>query len=191
MTVIAPDGYSQNPPQTSVDTLDTHWLYVSQRIQAQFPTIQFGGIVEARDWPFQQAIDQALYLVTGDARTGKNVNSWQGSLLTYSARWSWPILGTNLPQGVQAANRGDRYRIAAMFRSAIQYGLYPGFTQKQQYGVVDNGAGVPVIAVTTPYAYENVWWSKADFAEKIDTTTGIIYGVAAVAISAFEPEINS
>jgi hypothetical protein len=191
MPVIAPDGYSQNPPQTGIDALDSHWVYVTGRIATQFPTQPIGGIVEARDWPFTAAADQALYLVTGNARNSRNVNSQQGQLLTYSARWSWQIIGSNLTPTEQATNRGDRYRINATMRSILEYGLYPGYTQKQQYSVVDNGLGVPVLAITTPYAYENVWWSKADFATKIDQQTGISFGFAAVAISAFEPEINS
>jgi hypothetical protein len=190
MPVIAPDGYSQNPPQTGVDIIDSHWVYVTQRIVAQFPTQLIGGIVEARDWPFTQAIDQALYLVTGNVRNARNVNSQQSQLSTYAARWSWPVIGTNLQQGNQAANRGDRYRTAETIKSIMAYGLYPGYTQKQQYSVQDDGTGNPILVTTTPYAYESVWWSKADFAEKIDTTTGILYGYAAVAISSFEPEIN-
>lgn len=190
MTVIAPDGYSQNPPQTGVDALDTFWYYVTQRIISQFPTQPIGNIVDASDWPFLQAVDQALYLVTGNMRNGKNVNSRQSQLGTYSARWSWPIIGTNLAQGVQAANRGDRYRTMATIKAALEFGLYPGYTQKQQYAVVDDGTGNPILQVVTPYAYESVWWSKADFIDKEDAKTGIIYGYAAVAVSTFEPEIN-
>lgn len=188
---VAPDGYSQSPPQTGVDALDSHFLYVQGRLQQSFPQFPAIGVVDARDWPFQQAAEQSLYLVTGDVRNSRQVNSWQSSLATYKARWCWIVIGTDLTQGVQVANRGDKYRIAAAMRTALLTALYPGFCQKQQYAVVDNGLGQPIYAITTPYAFENVWWSKPDFASRQDLKTGIIFGYAAVAISAFEPEINS
>lgn len=188
---IAPDGYSQNPPQTGVDAIDSHFLYVAGRINNQFPQFPVVGVVEASDWPLVKAVNQGLYMIAGNSRNSRNVSSQQNSLQTYAARWVWQVIGTDLTQGVQAASRGDRYRITAMIRSAILYGLYPGFAQKQQYNVVDNGSGQPAYAITTPYAYENVWWSKPDFAGKRDIQSGIFFGYAAVAISAFEPEINS
>lgn len=190
---IAPDGYSQNPTQTSVDALDSHYVYVMQRILAQFPAQPIGGIVEARDWPFQEAVDQALYFLTGvPEKTSRAVNSRQSAMVTYSARWVWMDIGSNLQQGQQASNRGDKYRTTATVRSVISYGLYPGFCTKNQYNIQDNGSGVAQLVTTTPWTgIENVWWSKPDFATRQDQVTGIIFGYAAVAVSAFEPEINS
>lgn len=188
---IAVDGYSQTPSCTAVDAIDSHWVYVTNRIVAQWPTQPIGSIQEATNWPLQKPTDQAIYLITGPSKPSRNVNSRQSALMTYSARWAWVALGTDLVQGVQQSSRGDRYRLAANWRSVMEYGLFAGFCQKQQYTVQDNGAGIPILAITTPYAYESVWWSKPTFAETVDRETGIIYGYASVAISTFDPEINN
>lgn len=187
---IAADGYSQTPSCTSVDALDTHWVYVTTRILQLNPGAVIGSIVSATNWPLQKPTDQAIYLITGNAKPSKSVNSRQSALMTYDARWCWFSIGTDLTQGEQAASRGDRYRLAAAWRSTMEFGLFPGFTQKQQYAIQDNGSGQPILVITTPYIHEDVWWSKPSFAEKTDQQTGMTFSYAAVAISAFDPEIN-
>jgi hypothetical protein len=188
---IAPDGYSQTPSQTGIDALDSHWVYVTQRIIAQWPSTVIGGIVEATEWPLEKPVDNGIYLICGNSRYSRNMPSRQSSLMTYQARWAWFAIGSDLTQSEYAANRGDRYRLAAAWRSMMAYGLFPGFCQKQQYALQDNGSGQPQLITTTPYAYENVWWGRPDFAMRTDQQTGITFGYAAVPISAFDPEINS
>jgi len=196
MSSVAPDGYSQSPGCTGIDALDSHWFYCSARalqFQQQLPTypVKLGGIIEARDWPFQEALENGLYLVTGSSKSSKSVNSQQSALATYAARWCWLVLGTDLISTVQGSSRGDKSRQTAYMRSLMRYALYPGFTQKQQYAVVDDGTGNPLLTATPFPAQENVWWSKPDFAERADQTTGVLFTYASVSISAFEPEINS
>lgn len=183
--------YSTSPPNLLTDVLDTHWNYVTQRILTLNPQRPLGGIVAARAWPFQQAIDQAIYMAWSQGKPSKNVNSQQSPLYTYSVRWCWIAIGDDLTQTEEGLNRGDRYRIDFQIQTELRYGLYPGFTPKLTFSVADNGHGQAVVT-GTPFQTpgDNVWWSKATFLDREDTETGILFGYGAVNVSSFAPEIN-
>lgn len=185
------DGFSTSPPHTLIDELNSHWAYVMGRVGIINPSRQFGGICQARDWPMQKAQDQTFYMSVGDGKPSRSVNSWQGPLYTYAVRWCWIVIGTDLSQTTDAASRGDRYVINMTMQSELLNGLWPGFCQKQQYSIQDNGAGVAVLVATPFPMYETVWWSKPDWQQRQDTQTGITFGYGAVAVSGFSPEINS
>lgn len=187
---VAPDGYSQTPSDTGQDALDTFWVYVTNRILQLNSQAVIGSMVDATNWPLQKPTDQAIYLITGDSKPSKAVNSRQAALMTYNARWCFLTLGSDLTQNEVAASRGDRGRIASSWRSTMEFGLFPGFTQKQQYSITDNGSGQPQLNIITPYAYESIWWSKPSFVSRTDLQTGTLFQYAAVALSTFDPEIN-
>jgi hypothetical protein len=177
------------PPNTLVDYILSHWNYVQQRIAVLNPNRLFGGIVEARDWPFKLATLNAFYMETGMVRTSPRVQSWQGPCLTCAVRWEWCIPGTDTTQGTASANRYDRFQQNQTMQTELLNGLFPGFCPKSKFSVTDNGQGSPLI-IASVFA-ESLWWTKPNFAEKIDSTTGVLFGFASVNVSSFAPEINS
>ena len=176
-------------PSTQIDTIDSHYQYVKQRILALNQNRVFGGIVEARDWPYKEASDQAFYLAIDRAAPSRNVASWHSPLYTFEIQWVWIILGTDLSPTVQAANRGDRYRISFAMQEEILQGLWPGFCEKQKWAA---GSGDVASVSGTPYVpSEKVWWRRPTFSEKIDRNTGILFGYGAIQLSAFAPAMSS
>jgi hypothetical protein len=172
-----------------VDWSDSLYQYVKARIEAINPTRVFSGIVEAADWPPKELKDQTYYLVINsldpNRGQGPGTNSWTAPLYGEIAQWTWPIIGTDIAADTLATNRGDRYRINFQMIQELLQGHYPGFCQKFQYSM--NGT----LLIATPYVpAETIWFTKPRFSTRIERTTGILFGSAAVTITGFSPTIE-
>ena len=176
-----------------VDTIDSFYEYVKGRVQAYNPARQFGGIVQARDWPMKEATIAAPYLlIESDSPVPymKAVSEYQPNML-FKVSWVWMIQGDNIPANAQAANRGNKYRINMQMVQEMLVGLYPGFCLQQQYSITDDGTGHP-LQVAVPYnPVQYVRWAKPRFVDKIDNQSGILFNSGAMSVSGFAPAINS
>jgi hypothetical protein len=173
-----------------VDWSDSIYQYVKQRILAINPQREFGGIVEARDWPLKEPKLEAFYLITTtldpNRGQGPGTNSWSSPLYGERIQWAWSIIGTDIAPDALATNRGDRYRTHFSMIQEILHGNYPGYCEKKQYSIV-NG----VLASISYMPKEFIWFTKPQFSDRIERSTGILFGSAISTISGFSPTINS
>jgi hypothetical protein len=179
------------PSSTNIDIVDSHYQAVKARVVSANSVREFGGIVEARDWPFQQAIESAFYLAVDRGRPSSHVASWHSPLYTYTASWVWLVIGTDVAPGTQQSNRGDRYRTHFKIQEELLYGLWAGFCEKQQWTTDSNADGSAKLVATSYIPSEKVWWTRPQFSEKKDRSTGILFGYAETRLSAFAPAISS
>lgn len=190
------------------DAIDSFYKYVLQRAITQMSVIapnvgcsqngdpmpfMCGGICQARDWPLQQVILNAPYLLLQSeisipyARTAVSQFSPQ---MRINATWAWMVQGDNIPANSQSANRGNKYGINIAIMQAMQYAHYPGFTEKLQWGIMDNGSGQPINTSTEYYPPQMVRWTMPRFVDKIDKTSGLLYCSGSVSLISFAPEIT-
>jgi hypothetical protein len=175
-----------------VDTLDSYYQYVKNRVLQVNPDRVFGGIAQARDWPMKEALLDTPYLLDlSDTAVpfGKSVSNYQPSIL-YRVQWAWLVQGDNIQQNTQAANRGDKYRINMKMKQEIITGHYPGFCEKMQYFVTDDGSGNPVLSFMEYNPPEFIRFSQPRFSDKQDQNSGILFCSGAVSVSAFAPAIT-
>jgi hypothetical protein len=174
--------------QYLADAIDTFYAFVRANVLALNSKRVFGGIVQARDWPPKNIVDQSVYLCQMmDAPTRTRHQSFYAPLMTYTLEWRWAIIGTNVPANAQAANRGDKYRINMAIEKELLSAHNPGYTLKNQYSVgsdVDNDA----IQVVVPYnPPEPLWWGIPGFSPKQDRTSGMLYTAGRVEVSSYAP----
>ncbi len=148
------------------------------------------GIVPASDWPSKEIIQEAFYLITStldpNRGQGPGTNSWSSPLYGEQIQWAWPIIGDDIAANALAANRGDRYRKHFVMMQELLQGFFPGFCEKQEYSM--NGT---VLVATSYVPKEMVWFSKPRFSERIEKTSGILFGSAVSVITSFAPTISS
>lgn len=174
-----------------VDTLDSYYYYVKNRVLQVNPSRNFGGIVQARDWPMKEAkLDTPYLLDSMDSLVpfGKSVSQYQPNV-NYRVQWVWMIQGDNIPQNAQAANRGNKYRVNMQMKQEVIVGCFPGFCEKLQYSVQDDGTGQAEQAFMEYNPPEFIRFSQPRFVDKIDRTSGILFCSGAVGVSAFAPAI--
>lgn len=180
------------PGSTLIDEIDSHYEAVKARVLAVNSSRVFGGVVDARDWPFQQAQEGVFYLATDKGEPARSVNSWHSPLYIYTVNWVWLLIGTDIAQNAQQSNRGDRYRTHFQMQQEMLNGCWSGFCEKQKWGVTGSKPDGSAIVTGTPYVpSEKVWWGKPILSEKKDRTTGILFGYAGLRLSAFAPAISS
>jgi hypothetical protein len=190
------------------DAIDTFYKYVLQRAIAKMnilaPNIscsqngdtipfQFGGICQARDWPMQQAILNAPYLLLQTESPipyGRTAVSQYRPQMRMGVMWAWMVQGDNVAANSQSANRGNKYGINIAIMQAMQHSHYPGFTEKLQWGIVDNGSGQPINTSVHYNPPDMVRWSMPRFVDKIDRTSGLLYCSGSVSLISFAPEIT-
>jgi hypothetical protein len=161
-----------------VDAVDSHYQHVKARIKAENPTRQVLGLLEAQDWPPKTIKTQAFYLLTL-----KNESQEQGTkanaIRVHFLQWVWIIEGTDLQQGVRAANRGDRFRINEQMKGELAAAMFPRFTVKQSWQLNANG-----VWVGTPKDPPEVTrWSKLQLMQRTDRASGLVYGIGSVNVT--------
>jgi hypothetical protein len=184
-------GQSTSPTSTIVDWSDTFYQYVKARILEINPVRLFSGIVSASDWPPQEMIPESYYLITStlDPNRGQGVgtNSWTAPIYGEQVQWAWSIIGTDIAPNALATNRGDRYRTYFKMIQEILQGMYPGSCLLKQW--IGNEDGT---VTGTPYfPQESIMFTKPKFSERMERTTGILFGSASVVITGISPTINS
>ena len=179
------------PSSTGIDSIDSHYEYVMARVLKVNPDRLFKGIVDAKDWPMPQATENAFYLSVDRSNPAKSVNSWHSPLYSFQAQWVWFTIGTDLQQGQQASNRGDRFRTLFQMQQELLYGLWAGFCEKKKWGITgSDDQGAPITSGTSYVPTEMLWWGKPIFTEKKDRNSGVLFGYGSVSLSAFAPAIS-
>lgn len=184
-------GPSISIASSMVDFSDSHYQYVKHRILIVNPTRVFGGIVNARDWPLQETIPEAFYMLTTtldpNRGQGPGTNSWSSPLYGEHLQWAWTLLGDDIAKNQLATNRGDRYRKQFAMIQEITHGMFPGFCEKLKYSTAS--ASDATLVGTSYVPKEMIWFTKPRFSDRI--TSGILFGSAVTVLTSFAPEINS
>ncbi|MGI4815921.1 MAG: hypothetical protein ACRYGG_21665 [Janthinobacterium lividum] len=167
-----------------VDWSDSLYYYVRSRIKDINSERNLGGIVQAQDWPLKETQVGAFYMLT--SVSDPVLSSWSGAIYSEAFQWAWQLQGNDIAPGQQATNRGDKYRLHAKMKQELLHGLYPGFAEMCSYQIVDN---TPVGTSFSPK--EMIRWTLPKFSDRIDTSTGILFGSATMTVSGFSPEIYS
>ena len=164
------------------DAVDSHYQYVRARIIAQNSNRVFGGILTAQDWPSKPIKFDAFYLlVLGESSVGRQGYSGTVPIKFHTLQWVWITKGTDLIQGIKAANRGDKYRIVQQMKQELQNAFSPNFTEKLSWALVATGQPAPNDAKwtgTSKDPKEFIWWTPVEFHEKVDKDSGVMYGSA-------------
>lgn len=171
------------------DSIDSYYYYVKGRVLQINSDRTFGGIVQARDWPMKEAQLETPYLLI-QADTGKPLGkalSWYRPLVNFQVRWAWMIQGDNIQANAQSTNRGNKYRINMQMIQEIVIASSPGFCQKYQYSVVDDGTGNPEKLSVAYDPTEYVRWSVPRFVDTIDSVSGILSCLGTVGLNDFSP----
>lgn len=179
---------SMSPTSSMVDWSDSLYQYVRARILKVNPQRKFGGIVEARDWPLKEPKQDAFYLLTTtlspNRGQGPGSNSWTAPLYGEQIQWAWCVIGNDIAPDALASNRGDRYRKNFSMIQELLQGHFPGFCEKLQYSM----DGTTLVA--TSYApKEFIWFTKPAFSDRIERSSGILFGSASSVITGFSPTI--
>lgn len=184
-------GPQISPPNCQIDVVDSYYQWVKGRVKILNSQRVFGGIVQARDWPFKEASTGQYYLLIEKDAPSPRIASWHSPVYTFSVRWAWLVMGTDLAPTDEAANRGDKYRINVPMQQEILNGCWPGFCEKQLWSITpDPNTNLPVLNSQSYVPSEKLWWTKPVFSEKVDANTGILFSYAQVNISAFAPAID-
>lgn len=169
------------------DAIDSLYIYTRDRIQSLNPDRVVAGLLAAQDWPSKNVKFNAFYLLDiGETSIGKQGYSASTPIKFHQVQWVWITQGTDLVQGIRQANRGDRYRVMQQMKEELVNGLFPGFTQKFSWSLIN---GVWTSAVKTPAEF--ITWQPVEFHEKLDQESGMMYGSGAIRIADMLDEITS
>ena|ERR1700751_1350233 len=160
------------------DAVDSHYEYVKGRILTVNPNRVVAGLLSAQDWPSKPLKFDAFYLlVLGEMPLGRQWYSASVPVKFHQVQWVWINKGTELTQGIRQANRGDKYRVMQAMKGELLNGLFPNFTQKFSWSLVN---GVWTSAPLNPVEF--ILWNPVEFHEKIDKESGMMYGSGAVRV---------
>lgn len=177
------------------DAVDSHYEYVRGRIRTLNPNRVMGGLLAAQDWPTKSVKLNAFYLlVLGEDSVGRQGYSASTPIKFHTVQWVWINKGTDLVQGIKAANRGDRYRTMQQMKGELLNGLFPNFSEKLSWALVATGQPSPNEARwtgTSKTPAEFIWWTPADFHEKLDKESMVMYGSGATRIQDMTDEITT
>lgn len=172
-----------------ISALDSYFHHVKTQMAIVAPLQRFGGAIMARDWPLDPPIPGALYLLYLTS-VPTPLGTQAQNHFEYFCQWVWILIGTDIQATQQAANRGDRYRGNLQIAENLRQANYPGYTQKLQVTNVDQQTGAvtyaPVTSLYPASDLEMITWTKPRFMPKQDEKSGLIYGAAAVQVSAFD-----
>lgn len=170
-----------------VDWSDSFYNYVKQRILTKNPDRVFSGIVEARDWPVKEAVPESLYMLTTTMDPKRMPGSWSAPIYSERIQWVWQIRGVDQAQGVQIGNRGDRYRKHFQICQELMYGVFPGYCEKLSYSLDENNQ----LQGTSYIPTESIWFTMPTFSDRVEQSSGIMFGSAVLTISGFPPAVTS
>lgn len=166
-----------------ISPLDTYFHYVTQKMNAINSSQKFGGISNSADWPPQQVIDSALYLlfISSMPVNSQRDGSQYGLLYETFLQWIWLVKGTDLATTQVGANRADRYRTHLGIIENMRQSNYPGYTGLQHAAVdVNTGAVTFTNDIPRGDSSASLWWSRPKFPTKQDKSSGLIYGTCTV-----------
>lgn len=161
------------------DAIDSHYVWVKERIKLLNPNRVIAGLLNAQDWPLKPFKNDAFYLlILGEESVGKQGFSPSTPIKLHSLQWVWINVGTDLKPGERKANRGDRYSVMQQMKGELLNGLYPGYSEKKSWAV--NGTGIWTGTSLDPQEF--ITWTPVEFHEKWDKDSGVGYGSGAVRV---------
>jgi len=200
-----------------ISILDTYYSFIKSQMSLLGATITvsingqptpiaqpFGGVVNAADWPQQPLVNPVtpegtlfLLVINAVEVPSREVSTESQTLYQFQCQWVWVLLGSDIQNGQQGMNRGDRYRTNLQIIDNLNQSHFPGFTQQKDYAV-DSEGNVTSQFSTTPYPanpIEIVRWSNLRFMPKSENQkTGLVYGAAQVDIFGYSniaPALNA
>jgi hypothetical protein len=177
-------------PNLMIAAIDSHYLAVKARIQTMNPNRQVIGVMDAQDWPPQQVTMEAFYcLVLGEVPIGKQGWSATVPIKIHTVQWTWLIAGLDVQKGIQTRSRSSRYRTNYDMEKELEYGMYPGFTQKLIITQDPNNFSNLLTAPTDPVEY--ITWTPLSIVKKSDKVSGLLYGTATTKITNMSDTIPS
>lgn len=166
-----------------IECPDSYYEYVKGRILALNPQRLVLGVMNAQDWPLQDVQFEAFYcLMLGDAYLGKSMYSPTNPVYIHTVQWVWMIQGTDIQVGLRGRSRGDKYRKEWAMKEEIVNAHWPGFATKSTWTAAQQGSTVQL--TQTPFdPPESFWWTPPIFSDRLDKTSGWVYGAAQVQIT--------
>lgn len=167
-----------------IDSIDTFYKWVFDKMAILDSTQRFRGIVQAQDWP-NVTIDPdgGLYLVVLASNPIPEESRPYQTYYEHFVQWNWIWMGTDIQANQVAANRGDRYRKQAGSFEKLRQCHFPGFAPKLAIEGYDPVTGSGTF---TPYSpVEMVKWTPPKLQTRVQDQAGILYGVATLQISAY------
>jgi hypothetical protein len=152
------------------------------------------GISDAMDWPPKNVIPEAFYLLVLGSRgiTGRSFWSSAIPVQVHTLQWVWLIIGSDLTQGKIGRGRGDRYRTNMKMRDELLAATQGAWwTPKLHWSVLGNTPSGLALESTPVSPAENVWWTPLTFLNRIDQTSGTVYGAASVQVTDMTRELTS
>lgn len=172
------------------DAVDSYFKHVEGRIAVINANRQVISIADAADWPPQQVIFNAFYLVVLGLVPVSGLRSQAVPTYVHSVQWTWLIKGTDLQSGLRGNNRGDRYRISMLMRDEIRQASFPGYTQKKTWAV-DNTVDPPALDSQACDPKESIFWSQPQYTKRTAPDSGALYDLATVQITDFTNTIST
>lgn len=169
------------------DAIDSYYQYVKGRIKSLNSTRIVAGLLNAQDWPNTKAKLEAFYLlVLKDASAPRGTYSAESPIIAQYVQWVWTIRGNEIPDGMRAANRGDRFRTDQAMRGELLSANTPYCTEKKTWKLVN---GLWVGSSLDPVEYFT--WSMPQFGPTLDKSSGLVYGAASVCITNMTDHIST
>ncbi len=172
-----------------LDALDSYYQWVRARIVSYNQQRVVKGMLNAQDWPPKEVVLNAFYLlVLGEEPVGKSGFSPAVPIKFHLVQWTWIIKGSDLQPGVQAANRGDRYRTMQAMKYELTYGMFPNYAPKQTWALVGSKWTPTPLPATQEQA---ITWTPVSFHETYPKDSGIAYGTGSTRIQDIQQPITS
>jgi Tol biopolymer transport system component len=163
-----------------IDSIDSFYQYVRQRVQTVNPTRTVAGFLIAQDWPPPNVKLEAFYLIShGENPIGRQGFSPQIPIVSHMLEWQWIVLGQDVVAGQVGPNRGLRFRTHFQMKDELRQALSPYFCQKQTWAAVQNGAQITWTG-TPVQPPEWIGWAPPEYREKLDRDSGKVEGSVAV-----------
>jgi hypothetical protein len=176
-----------------IEAIDSYFLYVKQQMSIVDSAQQFGGVVNAHDWPQMEPADGTLYLLYMNSFAMDEGTEAQNKF-QHMCQWVWVLVGDDIAEDQQAMNRGSRWRQHMQIQHNLRQANFPSFCAKKQY-TADAQTGV---VTGTPYTQaiyggaESVWWSMLRFMPRFDQMkSGLVYGAASVTLYSYDDVLTA
>ncbi len=176
-----------------LECIDTYFEYVSGRMATINPDRKVVGVMDAMDWPPKNVLLEGFYLLVIGQRPMIGKQFWSAAIttLSHTVQWTWLITGSDLTQGKVGRSRGDRYRTNMTMREELIKATYPWFATKEEWTVLGATPSGLALQGTPLTPTEDFWWGPPTFLNRIDRTSGVVYGAATVQLVSMEPIVTA
>lgn len=172
--------------------IDSYYKYIKNNVLSLNPSRKCLGFMDAQDWPNEQIVLEALYLLIVGPGTpiGKQGYSPSSPILTYVLQWVWAIVGSDLQGNVKGRNRGERVRTDMAIREELRQAHIPGFTEKK-FITEDLSVDPPVVKFNSYSPPDYIRWTPVEYKKNSDKDSGVIYGSASVNLTSITDTITA